>query len=161
MKNWQESRNYRRIKDENGAVIANIITINGVDVEVSEEVFLAYSQSDRRERYITEELEPGKILSLDKLLEDEVPLSKFGIEQEPSAESILLGQEDDQEKAVQKARLTAMLSELNEEEKGLIQALFFEGVSAREYARRLGVYHRTVIYRRDKLLEKLRRKIFS
>ena len=54
-----------------------------------------------------------------------------------------------------------MLSELNEEEKGLIQALFFEGVSAREYARRLGVYHRTVIYRRDKLLEKLRRKIFS
>ena len=50
MKNWQESRNYRRIKDENGAVIANIITINGVDVEVSEEVFLAYSQSDRRER---------------------------------------------------------------------------------------------------------------
>lgn len=93
MKNWQESRNYRRIKDENGAVIANIITINGVDVEVSEEVFLAYSQSDRRERYITEELEPGKILSLDKLLEDEVPLSKFGIEQEPSAESILLGQE--------------------------------------------------------------------
>ena len=147
MKNWQESRNYRRIKDENGAVIANIITINGVDVEVSEEVFLAYSQSDRRERYITEELEPGKILSLDKLLEDEVPLSKFGIEQEPSAESILLGQEDDQE--------------LHEDEKSLIQALFFDGVSVREYARQLGVYHRTIIYRRDKLLEKLRRKIFS
>ena len=99
--------------------------------------------------------------SLDKLREDEVPLGELGVEQEPSAESVLLLWADNQEKAVQKARLTAMLSELNEEEKGLIQALFFEGVSAREYARRLGVYHRTVIYRRDKLLEKLRRKIFS
>ena len=138
MKNWKENRNYRRIKDESGAVIANIITVDGIDVEVTSEVFLAYSQSDRRERYIAEELEPGKLLSLDKLREDEVPLGELGVEQEPS-----------------------MLSELNEEEKGLIQALFFEGVSAREYARRLGVYHRTVIYRRDKLLEKLRRKIFS
>lgn len=161
MKNWQESRNYRRIKDENGAVIANIITINGVDVEVSEEVFLAYSQSDRRERYITEELEPGKILSLDKLLRDEVPLSKFGIEQEPSVESILLSQEGEQERTSQKTSLANALSKLDEDEKSLIQALFFDGVSVREYARQLGVYHRTIIYRRDKLLEKLRRKIFS
>jgi RNA polymerase sigma factor (sigma-70 family) len=161
MKNWKENRNYRRIKDESGAVIANIITVDGIDVEVTSEVFLAYSQSDRRERYIAEELEPGKLLSLDKLREDEVPLGELGVEQEPSAESVLLLWADNQEKAVQKARLTAMLSELDEEEKGLIQALFFEGVSAREYARRLGVYHRTVIYRRDKLLEKLRRKIFS
>ena len=51
MKNWQKNRNYKRIKDENGNVIANIITIDGIDVEVTEEVFLAYSQMDRRERY--------------------------------------------------------------------------------------------------------------
>ena len=44
MKNWQKNRNYKRIKDENGNVIANIITIDGIDVEVTEEVFLAYSQ---------------------------------------------------------------------------------------------------------------------
>ena len=35
MKKWQESRNYRRIKNENGEVIANIITVEGQDVEVS------------------------------------------------------------------------------------------------------------------------------
>lgn len=161
MKNWQESRNYRRIKDGTGAVIANIITVDGVDVEVTREVFLAYSQSERRERYITEELERGKVLSLDKLLEDKVPLNGLGVEQEPSAESVLMRRTDDQEKAGQKARLSAVLSELNENEKELIRALFFEGVSVREYARQLGVCHRTVIYRRDKLLEKLRRKIFS
>lgn len=47
MKNWKEERNYRRIKDKNGEIIANIITIDGVDVEVTDEVFLAYSQMDR------------------------------------------------------------------------------------------------------------------
>ena len=55
MKKWQKERNYRRVYDENGQVIANIITVDGVDVEVTEEVFLAYSQMDRRERYLEEQ----------------------------------------------------------------------------------------------------------
>ena len=90
MKNWQESRNYRRIKDKDGNIIANIITVDGVDVEVTEDVFLAYSQADRRERYIAEEVEPGRVLSLERLMEDGVPLVELGIEQEPSAENIVL-----------------------------------------------------------------------
>lgn len=161
MRNWHKNRNYRRIKDEKGNVIANIITIDGVDVEVTEEVFLAYSQADRRERYITEELEPRKILSLDRLLEDNVPLDELGAEQEPSAENSLLDQVDAIEKAQQKTRLITILSDLDNEEKQLIQALFFNGISAREYARQMGVQLRTVQYRRDKLLDKLRQKFFS
>lgn len=51
MKKWQKQRNYRRVKDKDGNVIKNIIKINGQSVEVSEEVFLAYSQSDRKVRY--------------------------------------------------------------------------------------------------------------
>lgn len=136
MKKWQEERNYRRIYNEAGEVIANIITVDGVDVEVAENVYLAYSQADRRERYVREEMESGKLLSLDKLLEDEVPLEPLGVEMSPSAED------------------TAA-------ERQLLQALYFEGIPAREYARQLGVYHRTVLYRRDQLLEKLRRMIFA
>ena len=55
MKKWQEERNYRRVRSEAGEVIANIITVDGMDVEVPEDVYLAYAQADRRERYITEE----------------------------------------------------------------------------------------------------------
>lgn len=29
MENWQKTRNYRRMKDENGNVIANVITVFG------------------------------------------------------------------------------------------------------------------------------------
>ena len=62
MKKWQEKRNYRRIKDEHGHIIKNIITVDGVDVEVSEEVFLSYSQMERRERYIPGEGGPSTYL---------------------------------------------------------------------------------------------------
>ena len=55
MKKWQEERNYRRIYNEAGEVIANIITVDGMDVNVAEDVYLAYSQADRRERYVWEE----------------------------------------------------------------------------------------------------------
>ena len=161
MKNWQESRNYRRIKDKDGNIIANIITVDGVDVEVTEDVFLADSQADRRERYIAEEVEPGRVLSLERLMEDGVPLVELGIEQEPSAENIVLEGEDEKELAIQKSRLISALSSLNEAEKQLVQALFFDDIPLREYARCLNVQLRTVQYRRDKLLEKLRRKIFS
>lgn len=159
MKNWQKVRNYKRVKDENGNIIANIITVDGIDVEVTEEVFLAYSQAERRERYIIEELEPGKILSLDKLLEDQIPLDELGVEQEPSTEAVVLSQECIRERIKQQSKLTTILSELDEDEKQLIQALFFDCISAREYARQTGVQLRTVQYRRDKLLNKLRHKI--
>lgn len=160
MKKWQENRNYRRIKDESGNIIANIITIDGEDVEVTDEVFVAYSQSDRRERYISEEVEPGKVLSLEKLQADGVPLEALGVELGCSAEDILLEKEVQAEMDQQKALLCAALATLAEDERLLIEALFFEQKSVRKYAAELGVYHRTIIYRRDKLLEKLRKEIF-
>ena len=160
MQKWQENRNYRRIKGENGNIIANIITIDGKDEEVTEEVFLAYSQSDRRERYIIEEVEPGKLLSLEKLQEDGVPLEKLGAEMVCSAEDSLLEQETLSETERQKVLLRAALATLEEDERLLIEALFFERKSVREYAAELDVYHRTIICRRDKLLRKLYPKIF-
>ena len=154
MQKWQESRNYKRIKDENSEVLAYIITVDGRDIEVAEEVYQAYSQADRRERYVREEVEPGKVLS-----EDEVSLEKLGVEMSPSAEETMLGQEGIRQTEQQLKRLADALASLNTAERQLLQALYFDRLSAREYARQLGVYHRTILYRRDKLLEKLRGKI--
>lgn len=161
MKKWQESRNYRQVKNDAGEIISYIITVDGIDVAVPEDVYRAYSQADRRERYVREEMEAGKLLSLDKLLEDDVPLEPLGVDLAPSAEDTTLEQEESSETAMQLKKLTEALSGLNTAERQLLQALYFEGIPAREYARQLGVYHRTVLYRRDKLLEKLRRMIFA
>ena len=35
MKKWQKERNYRRVSDKNGKIITNIITVDGVNVEVT------------------------------------------------------------------------------------------------------------------------------
>ncbi len=42
MYNWKDTRNYRRFRDENGNVIANIIYVDGEKVAVSDEVYEAY-----------------------------------------------------------------------------------------------------------------------
>ena len=159
-KKWQERRNYRRFRYENGEVVRRIITVDGVDVEVSEEVFLAYSQADRRERYI-EEFERGKVISLERLLADGVPLQKFGIEPIESAEDTTISLENEAELASLLSALPEALGSLKTEDRELIEALYIKGLSAREYARQHGVYHRAVIYRRDKALEILFNKLLK
>ena len=41
MKKWKENRNYRQIRNRAGNIIANIITVDGMDVEVPEDVYQA------------------------------------------------------------------------------------------------------------------------
>lgn len=49
MYNWKDTRNYRRFRDENGNVIANIIYVDGEEVAVSDEVYEAYFLFLRRD----------------------------------------------------------------------------------------------------------------
>ena len=95
MEKWQENRNYRKIRDENGTVIANIITVDGRDVAVTEDVFAAYAQMDRRERYLSEDLPTGKVLSLEQMAEDGVLPDYVGAETAPSAEDCVLARESE------------------------------------------------------------------
>ena len=73
MYNWKDTRNYRRFRDENGNVIANIIYIDGEEVAVSDEVYEAYASMDRRERYLTDESDTPQDLSFERCVEDHVP----------------------------------------------------------------------------------------
>lgn len=50
--------------------------IDRKDIEVSAEVYTAYSQMDRRKRYLYER-EDGHLLSLEQLAADNVPLSSL------------------------------------------------------------------------------------
>ena len=52
-------------------------------------------------------------------------------------------------------KLPEAINQLNNEEQALIRALYIDGISIREYARMHGVYHRSIAYRRDKILKKL------
>lgn len=157
MKKWQEERNYRRIYNEAGEVIANIITVDGLDVEVAEDMYLAYAQADRRERYLLEEQSAGKLLSLEQMAEDGLLPCFVGAEAAPSAEEEVLEREQAQHLAERKHILLLAMLALENADRELINALFFDGVSTREYARRIGVTQRAVIKRRDRILRDLKK----
>ena len=157
MKKWQESRNYRQIRDQAGEIIANIITVDGTDVEVPEDVYQAYAQADRRERYLLEEQSAGKSLSLEQMEEDDLLSGYVGAETAPSAEEIALERERAQELAERKQVLLLAMLALSDADRELITALFFDGVSTREYGRRIGVTQRAVIKRRDRILRDLKK----
>lgn len=157
MEKWQKERNYKRIRDKNGKIVANIITVFGRDIAVSDAVFDAYSGMDRRARYISEDVPSVAELSLECLIEDGISPERLMQENEPSAEDICVGREDEIWRADIIKQLSAALSELPDEEYQLVRALFFDGISVREYARRLGMTHRAIVKRRDRILDHLKK----
>lgn len=154
MKKWQEARNYRRIRDKHGVVIANIITVDGVDVEVTEEVYLAYSRAERRERYLSEDIEKDKVLSLEQMRTDNVSPGCIGMRCEPSAEDVWL---NEFRRSNFNCTLSMALRSLSKSEQDLVSALFFHSISAREYARMRGVSDMAIRKRRDRVIKKLQK----
>lgn len=157
MKKWQESRNYRKIRDNSGNIIANMITVDGVDVAVTGEVFEAYAQMDRRERYLSEDAPAGKLLSLEQLAEDGVQPDYVGAETAPSAEDCCFAREDHHMREELSRLLLEALNCLEERDRQVITALFYEHLSTRECARRMGVTQRAVIKRRDRILRDMKK----
>lgn len=159
MKNWQKNRNYKRVKDEDGNVVANIITVFGQDVEVSDEIFDTYSQMDRRARYIGEDIPAENEISLERTIEDGIHIETLE-NAEPSAEEICIEHGDAKMREEQEKRLPIVLAELSDNEQRLIDALFFRGLGVREYAREINVPPMKIVRDRDRILGKLK-KYFS
>ena len=153
MYNWRKERNYRRVKDSAGNVIARIITVDGMDVEVSEEIYSAYAKMDCKERYVAKR-DADKLSSLDELQDRHVPVELlFGVF-DPGFEDALLEKDEDERVLT---RIASVLPTLSEKERALFQALFIDDISMREYARQQNLHHSTVEERRNRLRDKLNR----
>ena len=155
-----ENRNYKRVKDKDGNVVANIITVFGQDVEVSDEIFATYAQVDRRARYVGEDIPAQHELSLEQFEEEGVSLEKLIRETAPSAEEWFMEQEESNAFERELLKVPAVLDMLEDSDRQLINALFYKGISVREYAQRLGISHTMVRKRRDRILRNMK-KYFS
>ena len=138
------------------------IWIRGQYVEVTDEVYRAYMQGDRKMRYFENDLKterfvlgkegqvvqiiPSREDSLDRLVDENA--QQFPDEQE-SVESVVLNK-------LEVDRLHTALSLLTPEERALIQALFFEERSESELAAALGISQPAVYKRKMKILKKLK-----
>lgn len=89
---------------------------------------------------------PGREDSLERLAEQEV---QFAAETESVEETVL--------RRLQYAQLHRALSLLSDDERELIDRLFFRGQTEREAAAEMGIYHNAVHKRKNRILGKLKK----
>ena len=120
-------------------------------VEVSREVYYAYHKSREAERYQNRVIRQNE-MSLERFQEE-------GVNAETHVIGATSGIEEEMIRAEEKRRLYRTLDELDVEERLLIDALFFSGLTEGEMAARLGVTQQAVSKRKKWILRKLREKI--
>lgn len=126
------------------------IRVDGVLVEVSREVYRAYYSIERHTRTLDEkDTRNGKVLYSD-LDTDEL----LGEEMIPDMTSNRV--EDSAIYSILRKELHEYLAMLPAQDMELIQALYFECLTEREYAQRIGISQKGVNKRRQKVLDKLR-----
>ena len=150
MYNWKTERNYKRLRDENGNVIANVIYVDGVEVPVSDEVYEAYASMDRRERYLAGEADSSENLSFERCVDDGVP---FELLYENGRSSM-------EERLVKKEQIRALrqaIQMLSVEDQDLIHDLFFLSKTTRDYAQKCRVSQPAIIKRKQRVLHALKK----
>jgi len=138
------------------------IRVGKIKVPVTDEVYKEYYKMKRRERYMEEDIKVGSSI-VD-------PETGAVIGYKPSKEDSIQrlmdkGQDFADEKSledivVDKAMLLILreaMKELDRKELELIQYLYAEKMTVREAAKKMSSSHVTVMNKRDKLLDKLRK----
>ena len=168
MNNWQKYRNFRQYQNADGSFTC-VITVDGEKVEVSKEVYKAYAKYG----YKMENMElglkrdrvhkgadgkavigkdghpvmlPEREVSLDKLIDEDWDYPA----DECQPEAAVLRQIEIEE-------LRRCLALLNGGERALIQALFFEGATERDYAEKLGLSKTALHARKVSVLKKIKK----
>ena len=126
-----------------------IIKVEGKLVEVTPEVYYAYFRMERQERSQEEKKQRNEVLSYDALDNGET----VGIEAVPDLTSPSM-----EERAVTREiceKLHRAVDALPRAERELIQAIYFDGFTEKEYAVSSGLSQQGVSYRLRKILSKL------
>lgn len=129
------------------------IHVPGNLVEVSEGVYFAYYQEKRRGRTLREKDERNGAVSYDGLDTPELT----GQEMIPDRNAVSV--EDAAIANILRDRLHRCLAALDEPDRQLIHALYFEGLSEREYSKKIGMHHMTIHSRKVAILRALKKMI--
>lgn len=126
------------------------LLVKGQRITVSKAQYKAYHQERERERYLRK-VARNRERSLEQFREDGVQ----NVERQlalhvPSPEELMCREE-------MFAQLHACLDRLSRQERELLHALYFEGLSERQLSAAIGVPQKTINDRRRKTLAKLRK----
>lgn len=124
------------------------IPVEDTLVEVTREVYMAYYQSERRERYLKEQEQKHGILYI----------SEFGQDILEQCPSLNRPEEGTDIKAIFKVYLESLIDGLGKEEREVFQLCILDGYSLREAARIMGMHYSKVGRILNHIREKTRKK---
>lgn len=125
------------------------IRIGDVIFLVTGAEYAEYYAELERKKYVRRQ-ERGKRISYEKALEDGLPIDLLSA-------NPLVSVEEEAEKNVMIELMLNAIEQLDAADKQLIRLLFFYEFSCREISRQLGVDEGTIRYRKNKILNKLRK----
>lgn len=141
------------------------IWLKGQPIEVSEEVYAAYMQGERKMRYFESDLKTERILlaedgqivqvipsredSLDRIMDDNA--GQFADLHENVEETIL--------RKISISYVREALAQLTEKERQLIDALYFQEMTERDAAAMLGISQPAVHKQKIRILRKLKKSL--
>lgn len=117
-------------------------------IQISEEIYKEYYHCRDREKYL-DRLARTKNISLDVCIEDGISLEYTIASMEDTIVDGIIQRET-------LAQLRLALSELSSTESELIEDLFFRGKSERQLSAETGIPQRTINYRKQNVLLKLK-----
>lgn len=125
------------------------IYINGTAVSVTEAVYYTYHKMKRYEKTLIEKDNRNRLIHYDAWDDEFISKTPISGIPMPTPEDIVISKQT-------RLQLHQSLALLPEAERDLIRALFFEGKSMAELSKQLQIPPRTIGYRRDRTLKKLR-----
>ncbi len=138
--------------------------IDGHSVKVTEDVYREYKRAEDKERYFMRRLKRGRfVVDEEEQVVAYIPSREVSYEQLKDSDWDFPVPGEDVDDMAVKAFLLEQLEEalqcLPEEDRELIQELFYFGKSEREVCAAIGVAKTTLHRRKARILEKLRRKL--
>ena len=128
--------------------------VNRKRIPVSEEVYREYWRSVEREKYLNKKTQQNCIY-IDSLFYEyqkdslEYAANQLREENENNCNQELL------------AKLSIIINSLPNDDKSLINALYFEGISQRKYAKRIGISQKNVHKKHRKIVSFLRGRLLE
>lgn len=125
------------------------IPLHGMLMEVTPEEYIRFYQEQRRQKYLDERSESNGDISVDMLTTDAMN----------GADILVSPEEPVDEQAIRQVmmdKLKSALLLLTADEMDLIYALFYEGLTERQYADQKGVYRNAVHKKKQRILKKIK-----
>ncbi len=125
------------------------LPLHGMLMEVTEEDYIAFYKAERRRRYVVERDVQNGVFSYEDYTTEE-----FNGEDMLVDNSVNI--EEEVEQRFIEEKIQEFLGRLSEKDREIIIALYFEGLTEREYAKKKGIYHNAVHDRKLKVLRYLK-----